>query len=68
MKITTTEKNVYIWLTQQENECENIKQEIQTIITENPKSKVCIFISGKEDLFGLTNDLICHNLLNEKGA
>ncbi len=56
-------KEVHIWLTRDEGECEVAKKQLDALYKKYAAEKylVVLFRSGRGDLAQLTSDLLCYN-------
>ena len=63
VKIHKDRKQVEVWLTRQEKDRPEIRQELQELyrIGKEKRYLVAVFLSGEADLYAQTRDLLCEN-------
>ena len=61
--INDERKTVEVWLSNEEKSDSAVQQHLKPLYTEYAEKKytVAVFMSGSQDLYSLTSDLLCYN-------
>ena len=63
LSINDERKTVEVWLSNEEKSDSAVQQHLKPLYTEYAEKKytVAVFMSGSQDLYSLTSDLLCYN-------
>ncbi len=63
ISINDERRTVEVWLSNEEKNDPAVQQRLKPLYTEYAEKKytVAVFMSGSQDLYSLTSDLLCHN-------
>ena len=61
--INDERRTVEVWLSNEEKSVPAVRQRLKPLYTEYAEKKytVAVFMSGSQDLYSLTSDLLCYN-------
>lgn len=61
--VNDNRKTVEVWLSNEEKNDPAVRQRLKPLYTEYAEKKytVAVFMSGSQDLYSLTSDLLCYN-------
>ena len=63
ISINDERRTVEVWLSNEEKSNSAVRQRLKALYTEYAEKKytVAVFMSGSQDLYSLTSDLLCYN-------
>ena len=63
LSINDERRTVEVWLSNEEKSDSAVQQHLKPLYTEYAEKKytVAVFMSGSQDLYSLTSDLLCYN-------